>query len=679
MISRILSPRLLKHGLLLGFITLLCACSPIQEFSFKQPAQVPQAVTDTFMAGVAERDITPPPGIPRAGYSLWSTTGEGFRTRLAARAYYMKDPSGQGYAMIQTDLMAGSRILLAKVSELVNEKTGLNAGNITITATHTHSSPGQYLGSEFYNKHASHKAGFDPEFFDFLADQLAAAVIEAYDTQVPTKVATGKKAVWGLTRNRSIEPFRNNENHQDISLDNSEVFHEINPYMYMVRLDGLTQDNGYQPMGAFMSFSIHGTSIPRWDPMFNGDLWSYFQGDLKHLIQQAYPDSKKTIVGGFEGTHGDMAPAMPLEQSGYIWSKNVGTALAKEGWDLFQSLESKLASNSKINVAARHIDMRDNNTINDTEICDSAAAGVTTIAAPYEHESPVFAWLPYFKQGSTSWFNNDGCHGKRSIVGGSWLQPLIEPKDSFPRDILFQLVQIGDLVIAPLPFELTAETGFRIQAAIESSYKNDGLDIPDIMVSSLANGYTGYITTPEEYDIQYYEGGHTIYGRYSQPYVTEHLKDLSQALLKKGHIAELPEQWAFTMPITHFVESSQLADGRVRALISKPDLTLPSINQEGYWAFDWTDVRADHINLHQPLLSIETSQDKENWQPLKIANRLVDDSGYDLSIQLLDEDDHAAEYRAYWYNPIFKGKSTWYRFVIQPRGNEEIFYSAAFH
>lgn len=657
----------------------LSACSQVQNFSYKQPPVPINMAGKSLMAGVASRDITPPPGLPRAGYSLASTTGEGFRTRLLARAYYMKDKQGQAYAMIQTDLMAGSRILLARVADLVADKTGINAGNLTITATHTHSSPGQYLGSEFYNKHASHKAGFDPEYFEFLARQMADALIEAHDSRVPAKIATGKKAVWGLTRNRSIHPFSQNENHQAISATESEVFHAINPYLYMVRIDGLTAKGSYEPLGAFMSFSIHGTSIPRWDPLFNGDLWSYFQGDLKQKIEQELTPSKPVVIGGFEGTHGDMAPAMPYKQSGYIWSRHVGSALAKEAWTLYETLTDKLDNDVSIKVASRHINMRQQPEINGVSICDEAAAGTTLTAGPFEHEIPVLAWLPIFKQGSKRWFFTDSCQGNKLHVGTSWLQPLFEPKDSFPNDILFQVIQVGNLVIAPLPFELTAETGFRIERAIKASYADAAQPTPDVMVSSLANGYTGYITTPEEYAEQFYEGGHTIYGRYSQPYVTQHLELLSKDLLTQGQIQELPDHWNFNLPVRKFVEPADKPAGTVRKSLSSPSLTLSAVNQEAYWAFEWQDVPTAYIELHKPLLSIETSSDKKNWEILEKDGLKVDDQGYDLAIQMQDSDSEKAEYKAYWYNPVFKGPGVWYRFVIQARGEDKILYSPAFH
>ncbi len=668
----------------------LSGCMDTQQFSYSQPTSQENVAQAQLTAGVAIRDITPPPGIPRSGYAIWSTTGEGFRTRLNARAYYLKDAKGQAYAMIQTDLMAGSRILLAKVAELVADKTGIHAGNLTITATHTHSSPGQFFGSEMYNKHASHRQGFDPDYFDFLSQQLADALIEAHENQVPAKIATGRRAIWGLTRNRAIEPYSKNENHREISDSESEVFHAINPFLYMVRIDGLTPDNQYEPLGSFMSFSIHGTSIPRYDPFFSADLWAYLQGDLKQAIETQLTPRKPVIVGGFEGTHGDMAPAMPYKQSGYIWSRNVGSAIAKEAWQLFDQLGSQLSADQQILVATRHINMREQPEINGISICDAASIGTPLTAAPFEHESPFFGWMPYFKNGSKSWFFNDGCQGNKSILGGEFLQSLIEPKKNFPNDILFQVIQLGNLVIAPLPFELTAETGVRIERAIQASYQQAGLTQPQVMVTSLANGYTGYITTPEEYGEQNYESGHTIYGQYSQPYVTQHLGVLTKDLLtdKNKKIEELPKQWNFEFSVNHFIEPALRPSRALRRTLRAPELTLAEVNEEAHWSFDWLDVPPALIQLHEPLLSIEIGKKKENgdieWTAMSKDSIAINDQGYDMAVQLLDSEvlagkESQSSYRAYWYNPSFAGPETWYRFVIQAREKDSIFFSPAFN
>jgi neutral ceramidase len=685
------TPFSLGRILVLFLISLtLSACLDRQEFHYSKVPVKHNLAQKQLTAGVGIRDITPAPGIPRSGYALWSTTGEGFRTRLKARAYYLKDKDGQSFAMIQTDLMAGSRILFTRVVELVAEKTDIHHGNLTITATHTHSSPGQYFGSEMYNKHASHRQGFDPDYFEFLANQLADALIEAYDHQVDAKLATGRKAIWGLSRNRAIEPYRQNKNQQAITNSESEVFHAINPYLYMVRIDGKTPAGDYQPMGAFLSFSIHGTSIPRHDPFFSADLWAYLQGDLKNKIEKKFKPTGKLIIGGFEGTHGDMAPAMPYNQSGYIWSRNVGSAIAKQAYELYEQLTAELDTQADFKIASRYIKMREQAEINGISICDKASIGATLTSAPFEHESPFFGWMPYFKNGSKSWFFNEGCQGNKSILGGEFLQSLIEPKENFPNDILFQIVQLGDLVIAPLPFELTAETGARIERAIQSSYQTAELTPPHVMVTSLANGYTGYITTPEEYGEQNYESGHTIYGQYSQPYVTEHLRLLANDLLaeKTQQLFELPEHWQFDFSIKHFISPAKTNSLAIRKVMRQPELKLAEVNQEAYWSFDWIDQPPALINLHQPLLSIQTGvkdgRGKINWQPLQKEGLAIDDQGYDMAIQLIDtkeENDKQTQglYRAYWYNPSFAGPDQWYRFAVQARGKDSTFYSPAFN
>ena len=44
--------------------------------------------TSVLIAGSAVRDITPPAGMPKAGYSSNAHSGKGFRTRLKVRVFY---------------------------------------------------------------------------------------------------------------------------------------------------------------------------------------------------------------------------------------------------------------------------------------------------------------------------------------------------------------------------------------------------------------------------------------------------------------------------------------------------------------------------------------------------------------------------------------------------------------
>ena len=61
----------------------------------RPPANLP--AVEGLLAGAAEADITPPPGMPKAGYSSNAHDGNGFRTRLHARVLHLRavdsDPS----------------------------------------------------------------------------------------------------------------------------------------------------------------------------------------------------------------------------------------------------------------------------------------------------------------------------------------------------------------------------------------------------------------------------------------------------------------------------------------------------------------------------------------------------------------------------------------------------------
>jgi neutral ceramidase len=77
------------------------------------------------------------------------------------------------------------------------KEADMSADNLMISGTHIHSAPGNYLDSEFYNKFTSNDSGLDRGFFDFRSRKIADAVIQAYQSSRPAKIATGRIEVWG--------------------------------------------------------------------------------------------------------------------------------------------------------------------------------------------------------------------------------------------------------------------------------------------------------------------------------------------------------------------------------------------------------------------------------------------------------------------------------------------------
>ncbi|MCG8614263.1 MAG: neutral/alkaline non-lysosomal ceramidase N-terminal domain-containing protein [Pseudomonadales bacterium] len=639
-----------------------------------------------FIAGAATVDITPPPGfLPRGGYATWSTVGQGVRTHLYARAYYLQTDE-ERHLVIQTDLVSGSRILHAALGERLAPEMGTDISRISLMATHTHSAPGQIVGSQFYNKHISNQAGFAEDYFEFVLQRISEAALQAYRSRGPAKLASGKTDIWGLTRNRSLPAYLENRSILDKEYQPERDFHYINPAMYMVRIDSIQPDGRSVPLGGFASFSIHGTALPEGEPLFNADVWAYIHKDWQWYLEQRYDRENQIHVSAFEGTHGDIAPAARFNRLGYLEARRIGREIGKHAIKLFNSLEKDLTAQVSLRSAVREVSITEKPRIGQAEICTEAAAGNTLAAAPLEHTSPVIGYLPFIRQGSRRWdVAEDDCQGRKRILGGDWVQRWLEPKDSFPDSVLFQIVEINDLLILPLPFEVTVESGQRIANAVRSATENSegksGRELrrKQVMVASLAGGYTGYVTTPEEYGRQYYEGGHTLFGKNTQSYLASQLRQLALDMSGAARIAELPEQWVYRLATKRFTPES-ITEPVERAIESAPRFYHAVDDLEAYWVMHWRDVPADKINLHEPLICVETRIHNGDWHPLTVEGVAVDDQGYDIAVKLLttEEGEAGAVYGVYWYNPVFSGPEQVFRFVIQARGSGSILYSPPF-
>ena len=117
-----------------------------------------------------------------------------------------------------------------------------------IGATHTHAGPGQFVGTDFYNRFASNRPGFDPEWTAFLVDQVADAVERAVGERRPARMAIGTTDVWGVTRNRSLAPHARNPE-VDHRTDVHRRYAEVEPRLHLVRVDSVDDAGGTHAAG----------------------------------------------------------------------------------------------------------------------------------------------------------------------------------------------------------------------------------------------------------------------------------------------------------------------------------------------------------------------------------------------------------------------------------------------
>lgn len=106
----------------------------------------------------------------------------------------------------------------------------------------------------------------------------------------------------------------------------------------------------------------------------------------------------------------------------------------------------------------------------------------------------------------------------------------LEEHTLLPQVLPIQIIRIGNIAIAGIPTEITTVAYQRLEATIFEILKNDGVE--KVIISSYANEYAGYTTTYEEYQLQRYEGGHTLFGKHQLGAFQTEFKKLAVELLK---------------------------------------------------------------------------------------------------------------------------------------------------
>lgn len=84
-----------------------------------------------------------------------------------------------------------------------------------------------------------------------------------------------------------------------------------------------------------------------------------------------------------------------------------------------------------------------------------------------------------------------------------------------PNIVDIQALRVGQFVMVTSPSEVDTMAGRRWREAIAAEAETFLDEKPIVVVGSPANTYSHYVVTPEEYDVQRYEGASTLFGRHT--------------------------------------------------------------------------------------------------------------------------------------------------------------------
>ncbi len=92
-----------------------------------------------------------------------------------------------------------------------------------------------------------------------------------------------------------------------------------------------------------------------------------------------------------------------------------------------------------------------------------------------------------------------------------------------------QIFIIGELAIVGMPTEITTVAGRRLRKTLLDVLQSK--NVKQVILSPYANAYAGYVTTREEYLLQKYEGGHTLFGQWTLAAMQTELQKLALKLV----------------------------------------------------------------------------------------------------------------------------------------------------
>jgi neutral ceramidase len=315
-----------------------------------------------------------------------------------------------------------------------------------------------------------------------------------------------------------------------------------------------------------------------------------------------------------------------------------------------------------VGAGLREVDLERDRTIDDITLPARPAVGAALVAGATENTTPVVHRIPPFRPGTPNRLARRSPQGAKWVIGSRWLQPLVVPTRSFPRVIPVQTLRIGTALVVGLPFEITTETGRRVAAAVEAAAVGTGVD--RAIVASVTNEYIGYVATAEEYERQFYEGGHTLYGPDSQRFVAAHAAQLAGKVARDGVVHEGRSRREWDLRIASFWPAPTGVDTE-RRFVGTPTFTDPTADEDGHWEAVWRDVAPGDLHWNEPLVRVERVAKQRVAKQSAIEDSADDQRGA-IEVRHLGADpEHpgAHRYAVRWYAPEHRAGLA-HRFVL---------------
>lgn len=516
-----------------------------------------------YCVGTGIYDITGPAAeIVMMGYAVPKQKTSGIHIRLRSRAFIVGD-AHKRVVFVSADLCMLFQMVKLKVSERLAADPELsryyNNQNVLLSATHTHAGPGGYSGYFLYDVASR---GFIKPHFDAIVDGIYQSIRRAHDNLRPGRVLINEGALDGVGGNRAVEPYENNPADERAQYDgNTDKTFTL---LKLVAADG-------EELGMVNWFGVHPDSIGPDNTLITGDN----KGLASYLFEKDRGTdylAPKTFVAAFaQASAGDVTPNVDFGQAPedvtFEKNKSLENATLKQyqkAKELYDSAVEPLMG--AVDFRHEWVDMRTLYVESAATTTAAAAMGASFSAgSPLDNVSPA----ALFPNGTTvdrlRSAESSGAAFKSSVLGGVFAvvwpatvdlayrkshaeKPILLPTGvahlnfngptMTPQIMPLQILKIGSLAIVAVPSEVTTMAGRRFKKVVLDELGSVG--VSHVVVSSLANSYSSYVATREEYAKQWYEGACTQFGPHQQAGFQQEYAKLSRAIALGDDVAPGP-------------------------------------------------------------------------------------------------------------------------------------------
>lgn len=514
---------------------------------------------DKYLIGVGKADITGPVvEIGFAGYADLAQKGAGLRQRLYSRAFIVGDANKpeDRFVYLVLDIQSGDTAMRNGILEALKALGGDYAlygdHNIAVTATHSHAGPGAWFN---YLLPQITTFGFDKQSYQAIVDGAVLSIKRAQESLQEGYLDVATAEVEDGAINRSIYAYEANPADERAKYSDS-----VDTTLTLLRFKRASDSKS---IGVLTWHAVHATSM-----LGNN---THAAGDNKGLAAWLF-ESELTgsdgVADGFvaafsQANHADTSPNVlgAWCDDGSGQQCDVKTSTCSDGTvdachgrgPKFEALD--LGISSCYEIASRQVtaarkaynslssskpvvgsSVKSFHFFHDMQFWEFTRAdgtkGQTCPAAlGYSFAAGTSDWpgMFDFKQGDSGdpdanplWevvkgllktpsAKQTACHEPKPILLD--VGEMSDPYAWTPNIVDIQVLRVGQFLIITSPSEVATMAGRRWREAVASEASTFLDEEPVVVLSSPANTYAHYLTTPEEYDIQRYEGASTLYGR----------------------------------------------------------------------------------------------------------------------------------------------------------------------